>query len=165
MSTENQTTEQTMPVEKQKLEITPEISDHLVQTGKWAKFLAILGFVFMGLMVFIGFGMGIIMSFLPGGQAGVLPFPSFIFGFIYLIFAAIYFFPILYLFRFSTGIKQALLSKNQKQLVWAFGNLKSHYRFVGILMIVMLAFYAVVFVVMMFAGLFAGLSGLGTLAA
>jgi hypothetical protein len=165
MITEDQTTEQALPVEKQELEINTEIKGLLTQTGKWARFLAIIGFVIMGLMVVVGFIMGIVMSFLPTGQADVLPFRPFLISFVYVIFAAIYFFPLLYLFRFSTGIKEALYAKKQSQFAKAIKNLKSHYRFIGILMIVMLALYALMFVVMLFTGFLGGMAALGTLAA
>ena len=160
MNTENQQTEQAIPAEKKELEITKEIGGYLHQAGKWSKFLAIVGFVLMGLMIFAGFIMGIVMSFIPSESMSMMPFPPFLIGVVYLIISAIYFFPILYLYRFSTNIRQALFTNNQNQLTKAFNNLRAHYRFIAILMIVMFCLYIVMFVVMIFAGLFAGFSGL-----
>ena len=153
--------------EVKNLEITSDINVHLTEAGKWGSFLSLLGFVFIGLIVMGGFVMSLVFAFMPSSAFGghsIFPFPMFLIGFLYLIIGAVYFFPILYLFRFSSRIKQALRFKDQEKLSSAFMNLKAHYRFIGIIMIVGLALYAVMFVVMLFAGLFAGMAAgfLGT---
>lgn len=166
MTTENETAGQQLPEEPQKLEITNELGEVLQSAGKWGKFLAILGFVFMGLMVFGGFVMSIVFLVMPGDIAGEMPFPPFLFGLIYLLMGAIYFLPILYLYRFSSNINKAVLSKNQDQLAVAFTNLKAHYRFIGIFTIVLFALYLLAFIIMMFVGIFAGFaSGVSGLSA
>jgi hypothetical protein len=158
-------TEQIQPEEPnnqpttKKLEVTNEIIEQLNSAAKWAKFLAILGFVFIGFMVIVGFALSIFMNFLQAVPFQHLPFPGFLFGFVYLLIGVVYFFPILYLFRFSTKIKQAISASNTQQMLIAFQNLKSHYRYIGIVMIVMLALYLLTFVFMVFAGMLAGLSG------
>ncbi|MFV0592392.1 MAG: DUF5362 family protein [Draconibacterium sp.] len=147
--------------EVKNLEITADINVHLNEAGKWGSFLSILGFVFVGLIVMGGFVMSLVFMFLPSemfGNQGMFPFPMFLLGLVYLVIGALYFLPILYLFRFSTRIKQALRYKNQEKLSSAFLNLKAHYRFIGILMIVLMALYVLVFVFMVFAGLFAGMT-------
>ena len=68
--------------------------------------------------------------------------------------AIIYFFPILYLYKFSSSIKNGILNSSSDQLDLAFRNLKSHYKFMGILVIVMLAFYAFALLIAMVGGLF-----------
>ncbi|MCG6185912.1 hypothetical protein [Maribellus maritimus] len=164
MNTENQETEQTQAEKPQTtdevktLKITEEVSTYMNEAGKWGKFLAILGFVFMGLLVAGGFVMSIVFALIPTEGFGGLPFPTFLIGVFYLIIGAIYFLPILYLYRFSTGIKMALSLKNQHQFVKAFYNLKALYRFIGIFMIVIFAIYLLMIVIMIFAGLFAGFS-------
>lgn len=158
MNNEDQQTEQAIPVEKNELEFTKEISGHLQGAGKWGKFLAILAFIVMGLMVFGGIVMSIVLAFIPTGTSSSMPFPPYLFGVIYLVIGAIYFLPILYLYRFSTGIRQALISKDQNKLAKAFYYLKAQYRFIGIFTIVVFCLYFVLLVVMVAAGLFAGLS-------
>jgi len=166
MTTEDQNTELSRPEENRAepevktLEITGEITGHLNEAGRWSKFLAILGFVFMGFLILAGFILSIVMAFLPSQGFDAMPFPPFLIGIIYFVMGAVYLLPILYLYRFSTGIKQALFSKNQNQLTQAFFNLKAHYRFIGILMIVFLAIYLLMFVIIIFGGLFAGFSNL-----
>ena len=47
----------------------------------------------------------------------------------YLLMALLYFFPVMYLFKFSTKLKEALESNNSQVLSESFTNLKSHYKF------------------------------------
>jgi len=137
------------------LELLNDSINNLNETGKWAKFLAILGFVFIGLIIIMGFSFGIIFSIVGGGEFKP-PFPSFLFGFIYLVFGLIYFFPILYLFRFSIWTKKALNNKNTNDLNLAFRNLKAHYRYIGIMMIIILGIYALFFIILLAGGLLFG---------
>lgn len=159
-STEHiQPEEENNPQKPEKLEVNDEIIIQLKSAGKWARFLAILGFVFIGFMVLVGFMISVIMSFMPSGPFQHLPVPGFLFGFVYLAIGIVYFFPILYLLRFSTNIQQAISANSTQQILLAFKNLKSHYRYIGIVMIVMLGLYLLMFVFIVFAGMLAGLSG------
>ena len=134
------------------LELTKQSLSYLNETRKWTMFLAILGFVFLGIMVIFSLSFSAIFSSFSGEQAE-LPFPGFLIGFIYLILAGVYFFPILYLYKFSSFIKDGILNSSSDQINLAFQNLKSHYKFMGILVIVMLAFYAFALVMVMAGGL------------
>jgi MFS family permease len=133
------------------IELTPDSITYLSETRKWAKFLAILGFVSMGFLVIFGFFFGTFFSELSG-QETELPFPSFFIGFFYLIMAVLYFFPILYLYQFSSLIKKALNYRSKDQLSLAFKSLKSHYRFIGIMTIVIFGFYILILLVAMIVG-------------
>ena len=117
--------------------------DFLKETAKWTRFLSIVGFVVIGFMVLASFAFGSIFSAMP--TADLMPFPPIIFTVMYLLFAALYFFPILYLYRFSTSMLKAIDFQNQTDLEHAFSNLKSHYKFIGILTIIVLGFYALMF--------------------
>ena len=146
---------------QQNLIITPVIKSALLETAKWTKFLAILGFIAVGILVLIGIFYGTIISFIGStstfSQASSLG--SFAFGgfftIIYILIALLYFFPAKYLYNFSVKLKNAIHSSNQSMLSDAFFNLKSHYKYIGILMIILLAFYAVIFIFMLIAGIFA----------
>lgn len=121
------------------LSISEKSTGFLVETSKWTKFLSILGFIFIGIMVIGGLFAGTIFS-----KIGTeLPFPGFVIGLIYIFIALIYLFPILYLYRFSSNLKIALLNKDKVALETAFQNLKSHYKFVGIATIVVLGLYLI----------------------
>jgi membrane-anchored glycerophosphoryl diester phosphodiesterase (GDPDase) len=122
------------------MSLSQQSRQHLNETRKWTFFLAIIGFVFIGLIIILGFSMGTIMQEL-GDDA--IPFPGFFMGFIYLVMAALYFFPIYYLFKFSTNMKNALLHNIDENLDDAFKNLKSHYKFMGIFTIVIFSIYLI----------------------
>jgi amino acid transporter len=77
---------------------------------------------------------------------------------IYVLLAALWFFPCLYLFRFATNMQHALNNNEQDKLITSFQNLKSHYRFIGILIIIMLAFYAIAIIGGIIAAATMGLS-------
>jgi hypothetical protein len=124
----------------------------LRESAKWSLFLAIIGFVGIGIMVIAGLFMGTLMSSLPMGnemEGGMgSPFkmmPSFIAVF-YIVFALIYFFPIYYLYKYANQTKMALQSANSDLLSEALGYLKSHHKFLGIMMIVVLSLYVLMFI-------------------
>src|SRR5688572_23259299 len=114
------------------LVVSPIASEYLKETGRWGKFLAIVGFCAVGLMVVGGLFAGTIFS-LMGSAPSDMPFPGFMLGVIYAVLGLLYFFPIYYLFKFSTNLKAALISRNNQLLDSAFENLKSHYKYIGIL--------------------------------
>lgn len=141
--------------ETPKIELLQETIQNLNETRKWTNFLSIMGFIFIGFMILIAFAAGSMMAAM-GESESALPFSGTLLGFIYLIIAFIYFFLILYLYRFSKYTKNALETQNPNDLNEAFKNLKSHYRFMGMITIIMIALYALVFIV----GIAAGFSGM-----
>ncbi len=121
------------------LTVSPTATVYLAETSRWAKFLAVLGFCFIGLIVVIGLFAGTILS----SMGGALPYPPFAVGIFYILIGAVYFFPIYYLFKFAIKLKPAIQQRDPGDLESAFENLKSHYKFIGILMIITLALYVV----------------------
>lgn len=131
--------------------ITDEIHSFLFETAKWAKFLSIVGFVFTGLMVLMGLFFGSVMSYmsdLPQNSelnASFTSYWGFGMSFFYVLMAIIYFFPIYYLYQFSNKMKIALKEDDQYTLSSSFSYLKSHYKFFGILMIIVIGVYICIF--------------------
>ena len=128
--------------------ITEASRGYLRETAKWAKFLAIVGFVIMGFLVLFGLFFGAIMGSTMSGleDAGLgAGIGAGAFGAIYVVMALLYFFPTLYLYRFATRTKQALLDSDSEGLAWGLEQLKSTFKFMGIMMIVILALYALMF--------------------
>ena len=129
------------------LQVDHSSSAYLKETAKWAKFLAIVGFIVCALVVLAGIFAGSIF-------ASLNPYGAYGGGFgvgmaIYcILIALLYFFPCLYLFRFATRMQVALANNDQPSLVDSFKNLKSCYKFVGILTIIALAFYALMLIFM-----------------
>ena len=126
-------------------------TNYTQETSKWTNFLAIMGFSFIGLMIVLGFFIGSIFSEMVENQPN-MPFSGTVLGFIYLMMGLIYFFPVLYLYKFSTFTKKALMHHNTNDLNEAFKNLKSHYRFMGIITIVILSVYFFAFIIGIFIG-------------
>ncbi|TDQ29785.1 DUF5362 family protein [Tenacibaculum caenipelagi] len=123
----------------------------LKEASKWANFLAIIGFIGVGFMVLMALFAGTIFSALPSsGYETVIGGVGF--TIIYLLGAALYFFPVMYLYKFAKKTKTALLRNNEEELTEAFTNLKSHYKFIGVLTIVMLSVYAVMFLIAIVRG-------------
>jgi hypothetical protein len=143
------------------LQIDGDSQAHLRESAKWGKFLSIMGFIFCGLFVLAGIFAGTIFASL-GDQYGTSTSPmpgSFMGGLmtaVYIILALVYFFPCLFLFRYSGRMQVALRNNDQLQLNTAFANLRSLFKFLGILTIIVLAFYVIALLI---AGLGAALSG------
>lgn len=150
--------EETSVFEKFELHLDQSAKDFLKETAKWAYFLSILGFVAVGLFVVIAIFAGAIFSAFGSTMPGTGAFTgSFgvMMSIMYLVLAAIYFFPVFYLFKFSSNAKKAFRENDSEVLTASFGYLKSHYKFVGILTISMLVLYGLFFVIAMMGALLA----------
>lgn len=139
------------------LQLSGQSRANLKETSRWAKFLAIVGFIGVGFMVLIAFAVGTFMSFMPGGEE--LPFPPAVLSVLYLGIAALYFFPVLYLYRFATKMENALRASSQIELEDSLANIKAHYKFMGILLMIMLGFYALLFLLGLMGGIGGALMG------
>jgi hypothetical protein len=150
------TSDQNQQPEPVLLTITEDVRSFIYETSKWTKFLSIVGFVFTGFMVLVSLSVGAILSSmnsLVGAQNN--PYAAMGSGFLtvfLLITAAIYFYPSFILFKFSTAAKQAVLYGDQGSLSLAMGKMKSFFKFWGILLIVLLAFYALAILSAIIAG-------------
>jgi len=131
------------------LGIDPAAKAHLTEAARWARFLSILGFILLGLLVLAGIFAGSIFGMMgqrvSGGQIGASEMAGMggLLAFVYIFIAVIYFFPCLFLFRFANKMKAALIANDQETLNASFQNLKILFRYVGIITIIILAFYAI----------------------
>lgn len=122
---------------------------YLSETAKWAKFLAILGFIMCGFMAIAAFFLPFLMSFMPANE--MMPVGAMgkgvgvIMTIVYLVTALLLFMPCLYLFRFSTKMKTAVMHSDSDILDTSFSNIKSFFKFYGIMAIVALCFYILMF--------------------
>ncbi|QTD39254.1 hypothetical protein JL193_02325 [Polaribacter batillariae] len=140
--------------ELEELTLTSSAKNFLRETAKWTYFLSILGFIGLALMVVFSFFAGTLFNNLPETQTMPFDFGP-VMTITYLILALIYFFPVYYLFQFSTKMKTALRSKNDEDLANAFEKLKSHYKFLGVFTIIILSLYFLFFVLAMVGVAFA----------
>jgi hypothetical protein len=114
----------------------------LKESAKWANFLAILGFIGVGFMVLAGLGMGAFLS-MDAGMGDVSFISPVLIAVIYLVMGILYFFPVLYLYRFGRNTQEAIQRNDTASMTTALQNLKSMFRFSGIMAIVLIALYIV----------------------
>lgn len=119
----------------------------MLETARWAKFIAIMGFIFLGILIVAGIFLSMTLSNNPymqaRGMGGIFGGFSIV---LYVIMAAIYFYPTYALYKFSRLIKPALLTENQQMFNTALGYLKGMFKYTGIVMIVVLALYGVIII-------------------
>jgi len=128
------------------IEMDNEGLKQLAETRKWSTFLSILGFVFLGLILIITVIMIAFGNTNSGfGSPSLALIPLLLIG-------LIYFFSIYYLYQFFYNSKQALNNKDSELLSKALRYLKMHYRFMGILAIIMLSLYLIFFIIVIISG-------------
>lgn len=123
----------------QNLLVTTEMQAYLRTASSWATFLAILGFIGSFFMILIGLAITLIggtlssLSNTPDSAIGsaILPYM----GIFYIIIAAVYLLPSLYLFQFAEKTKKAIDNYNQELLSAGLEKLKSTFKTLGIMTI------------------------------
>lgn len=134
------------------LQVSPVSQTFLSEAARWGKFISIIGFVLCGLMIIIAFFIPTLILSLPlYNQLGPSMIPAMATGITiaYLLISLLFFFPCLYLYRFSAKMKLALNAASQESFEKSLQNLKSLLKFYGILFIIVLSFYALVFIISM----------------
>jgi len=125
------------------LQFDKNLKNYLLEIAKWSRFLGIIGYIGVGLLILISFFIGSFLNLLPLSELHTVPVSTL--SIVYFILAGIYFFPINYLFQFSKNLRISLETENQDSLETAFKNLKSHYKFIGMFVAVIISMYAVLF--------------------
>jgi len=126
------------------LVIDQEGSNYLTETAKWAKLLSILGLILSGMMVLGGIAVAFLGTTINSiaGLKGLGPF----LGIIYLLLGLLYLYPSWMLLQFATTISSGLKKSDQVLVNEGLKNLKSCFRFWGILSLIIIGIYAVVIV-------------------
>ena len=108
--------------------------NYLSEAARWSRFLAIIGFIYCGLMVIVGLFFGSLMGrMMPAvGDAGMSSIGSGFVSVLIILMSLIMFFPSLYLFNFSSKMRKALNNNDQPILTESLKNLKSFFKFYGI---------------------------------
>jgi hypothetical protein len=126
--------------EKKKIEIGEETLKHLNTLRKWTMFLAVSGFIFLGIIIALGLITGtFLQAFNHSDKTLGLSDALVLAGFIGL--ALLTFFPVFFLFRFSKHTSNALTTPDRKNMHKAIKSLKRFFIYIGILLIVSLAIY------------------------
>ena len=137
----------------EQLTLTSASKNFLIETAKWAKFLATLGFVLIGLLLVLAIFTSTIFEYAIKIQPGLPKGLGLTIMITYLLLALIYFFPVYYLLKFSNQMKKALSTKNDETLAKAFEMLKSHYKFIGVFTIITISLYVLLAIVAMMGAL------------
>lgn len=136
-------------------QVSNRAKSFLATAAFWGKIVSIVGFVLTAIMVLAGIGMlfmGTAFSQFSDQMGAMGAFGGAGFAFIYITGALFYFFPSLYLFNFSQKTQTAIRNSDSLELEEGFKNLKSLFKFMGILTIIFIAIYALAFVIALIAG-------------
>jgi hypothetical protein len=141
LSTNNDSMENTEEIPKIELEI--DTLKDLNTTRKWTMFLAILGFIGIGVFLIVGLFTGVFLSFFNKGDTAT-SYPGWLVFVIIITTSILYFFPMLYIFRFSKFISVVIKTHDKEELKKAFRNLRSYFTYI----IAVLVIYVIAFLIM-----------------
>jgi ABC-type multidrug transport system fused ATPase/permease subunit len=139
------------------LSIDPETKVHLLETARWARFLAIVGMICLGLLVLFGVVYSIWISSAINRLQTQMSFPSqttydrgLAVGstFMFVVMAVVGFFPLLYMLRFASQMRIALYGNDQENLNSSFRNLKRYFRYFGVITLVGMGIWIIWLLVM-----------------
>ncbi len=146
--------EENIASEPQSLVLESHAMEHITIASKWAKFLAIAGFVFCGILVLAGILMATRSDLSASMQNQGFANKTYLYrrpglggitGFLYILIAFIQFFPALFLFRFSNNLREAVYLNDQYLLNQSFKNLKKYFQFIGICILIGIILYLFLF--------------------
>lgn len=106
---------------------------HLAHTCKWTSFISIMLFLFTALILAGGiYGYSTFAETEPSAVTGIIPL---------MLLAVLYCIPIYYLFRFSIWSKRAVKGTHPGAFTQAMKYLKYHYRYMGIMLVIVILIY------------------------
>jgi hypothetical protein len=85
------------------------------------------------------------MGSLPSNGSPIMAMKGIV-SVIYIIFAALYFPPVYYLFKYATDMKIALQNRDSEDVGNALSYLKSHHKYLGVSMIVIMSLYVLMII-------------------
>lgn len=130
-------------MEENQLLVSTEMKSDLLSISRWTKFLAILGFIGIGFMLIAAFIM-IVSSVIMSSYIYKDTLLMVIIAIFYLIFAVVYFFPVLYLMRSAIDLGKGVNDHNNELLASAIKNLKAHFKYMGIMIIATIGLYIII---------------------
>lgn len=122
--------------------VTPLMVDHLRATRPWVMLISIVMFIAAGFMVLAGLAMMFMPS--PQGMGGFGFGP--VVGIIYLLMSALYIAPAYLLLKYASSIKDLLNGGGDVAMENALGSQKSFWRYSGIVTLILIVIYALIFV-------------------
>lgn len=124
--------------------IDDESKIYLKEIAMWGKFMAILGFIKFGFLLLYTIVFPLVAHKIQTHFDHDLPVIGITCFFLFM--AVLVYFPTNFLYRFARCTKRALKQNNQDIMRHAFQSLKAYYRYVGILLIIMLCTYPIIII-------------------
>ncbi len=132
--------------------ISEAVKKELIRVAKWAKLIAVIGFVICGLILLFIVIAGVILtvfSLLGGDNSALSEAKPWITTPVYLVITVLCFVPCLMLYNFSVKAEEAVRYGSDDALVKALSNLYKSFRFVGIITLTIIGLYAVIRIIML----------------
>lgn len=115
--------------------------NYLKDAAKWAKFLALVGFIFCAFFVLLALVLGTLLNDMITSMSTYGSYARVVITFTYGGLAVLNFFPCLFLYNFAAKMQNALRDNDQVKLTSSFKNMRAFFRYVGVLMIISLCFW------------------------
>jgi hypothetical protein len=152
-----ETNEPQIPGETIGMILTEEAQLFLYQSGKWARFLGIMGFIGSAFIAIVGIFFGTFMSLvanLKQQQVQYMPVGfSTVVAVFYILIGLLCFYVSLKLYQFGSGINDGIEWRNTEQVTKALGKLKSFFKIKGIILVCILSLYVLIIIGAIFAGI------------
>ncbi|HVS92584.1 MAG TPA: DUF5362 family protein [Mucilaginibacter sp.] len=132
-----------------------EAQAYLRETGRWASFLAVMGFIFCGLILILAIFVGsvfTIMSRISPVYQNMPQTAGTAMSVFYILLDVLYFFFPFYLYRFADRIKKGIVYTDANSVNSALSNLKSFFKLSGIVTIVVVSLYLLIFIIVLLVG-------------
>ena len=118
------------------LVITKEAKDLIHTITRWANFLAVLGFILVGLM-----GIFSIMTLVFSLATLSITYVPFLKALLFVALTIMYYFPSMYLYRTTQNLDRAVRRNNSRDANEGFQNLKLFYQFIAVYSLITACFY------------------------
>jgi len=129
------------------LQVDDTAKAYLLDTARWTRFLAIVGFVMLTLLVIFGIFGTLYLKDIMAAQGK--PISAGVIMSVNIVFSGLYCFPTWYLFQFSRKIKASMQVQDAVQFNDALKYLRNCFRFMGIMVLILLAIYALAAIVLL----------------
>lgn len=147
---ENETinhTEDVLSLNPNSIKILEQGQNYLLSTSNWTKFFAVISFIAIAFMIFVG-AMLLVASKFSGELLTSVPNSTytatdgklvFMIGIFYIIVGAILIIPFTYLNRFSASCRRAIMLENEAEMEDSLYFMKVFWKFIGVFTIVYIA--------------------------
>lgn len=131
------------------LQVDPVATVYLRGAARWAKFLSVVGFIFCGLSLVMAVVFASVFAnlFNSLGSGGLGKSGGWL-GVVFACISLLNFIPCFHLYNFANRMQLALDHNDQEQLNSSFRNMRSFYRFVGVMMIVCMGLWLLIILLM-----------------